>query len=148
MYSLCRVKNDAFAGFAGCPNSMDMAVFFLNKGCSGPTVGEYDAIHAISESAPVQSYWCTQHRGHVFPHVAPDGKSILESASTFRLVTHFWPNPPPAKIKQESGVTQQFHDWAWADLAWPRRHPLCTLRQGIVFQPAHCWRGSHRPLFF
>ena len=80
MYSLCRINNDAFAGLAGCPNSMDMAVFFSNNGCSGPTLGEYDAIHAISESAPVQSYLCTPHRGHVFPHVAPDGKSILESA--------------------------------------------------------------------
>ena len=81
MYSLCRIKNDAFAGFAGFPNSMDMAVFFFkHNGCSGPTLGEYDAIHAISESAPVQSYLCTPHRGHVFPHVAPDGKSILESA--------------------------------------------------------------------
>ena len=80
MDSLCRIKNDAFAGFAGCPNSMDMAVFFSNNGRSGPLLGEYDAIRAISESAPVQSYLCTPHRGHVFPHVAPDGKSILESA--------------------------------------------------------------------
>ena len=80
MYSFCRIKNDAFAGFAGCPNSMDMAVFSSNNGCSGPILGEYDAIHAISESALVQSYLCTPHRGHVFPHVAPDGKSILESA--------------------------------------------------------------------
>ena len=47
-------------------------------------------------------------------------------------MTHFWPNPPPGKIQQGSGVTQQFHDLAWAGLAWPRRHPLCTLRQGIV----------------
>ena len=29
MYSLCRINNDAFAGLAGCPNSMDLAVFFF-----------------------------------------------------------------------------------------------------------------------
>ena len=98
MYSFCRIKNDAFAGFAGCSTSMDMVVvFFSNNGCSGPTLGEYYAIHAISESAPVQSYLCTLHRNHVFPRVALDGKSIIGSAWAFRLVTNFRPNLSSAK---------------------------------------------------
>ena len=70
MYSFCRIKNDAFAGFAGCPNSMDMAVFFQTMDAVAPFWGnmmefmQFPNLHLYSPT-------CALRIGATFFHVLP-----------------------------------------------------------------------------
>ena len=70
MYSFCRIKNDAFAGFAGCPNSMDMAAFFQTMDAVVPLWGnmmqfmQFPNLHLYS---PI----CARRIGATFFHMLP-----------------------------------------------------------------------------